>query len=160
MPLVIDTIKALGANPVPMNFGELYTALEQKVVDGGVNPYDNIYSSKLYEVTKYLSITNHWYSPMLFLMSKKTMDSLSPDEQKIISEAALEAGTHERQLSRVAADKRLEELKKLMVVNVVAPQEIEKMRAMVKPVYDKWIPEFGADLSGEMAAQLAKMRGK
>lgn len=159
MPLVVDIIKALGANPVVMNFGELYSALEQKVVDGGLNPFDNIASQKFYEVTKYLSVTNHAYSAMIFLMSQKTWDSLNADEQKIISEAALEAGNEERRLNRAANNRQYEALKKLMQVNVVSQEERLRMKEKMKPVYDKWIPELGTDLYNEMTAELAKHRG-
>lgn len=158
MPLVMDTIKALGSAAVPMNFGELYSALEQKVVDGGANPYDNIASQKFYEVTKYLSVTNHSYSIMAFLMSKKTWDGLNADEQKLISQAALEAGKEERRLNREANNKRYEELKKLMTVNVVSEQERARMREKIKSVYDKWVPEFGSELYNELQAELAKYR--
>jgi tripartite ATP-independent transporter DctP family solute receptor len=159
MPVVIDCLSALGATAVPMPFGELYSALEQKVVDGGSSPFDNIASGKFYEVNKYLSISRHIYLVMSFLMSKKTWDSLSPDEQKIIQDAALEAGRFERQANRAANDRRLEELKKNMQVNVVAPQEIIRMREKAKPVIDKWSKEVGIDLFSEASAELAKLRG-
>jgi tripartite ATP-independent transporter DctP family solute receptor len=158
MPVVIETINALGANAVPMPFGELYTALEQKVVDGASSPFDNIASGKFYEVNKYLSISNHLYIAMAFLMSKKTWDTLSPDEQKIIQEAGIEAGKFERQANRAANERRLEELKKTMQVNVISPPEIARMREKVKPVAEKWGKEAGIDLYNEMNAELAKIR--
>ena len=159
MPVVIETINTLGANAVPMPFGELYTALEQKVVDGAASPFDNIASGKFYEVNKYLSISNHLYIAMAFLMSKKTWDTLSPDEQKIIQDAGIEAGKFERKANREANQRRLEELKKTMQVNVIAPQEIARMREKVKPVSEKWGKEAGIDLYNEMNGELAKIRG-
>jgi tripartite ATP-independent transporter DctP family solute receptor len=159
MPLVIETIKTLGANAVPMPYGELYTALEQKAVDGASSPFDNIASSKFDEVNKYLSISRHTYLVMSFLMSKKTWDSLSADDQKIIKEAALEAGRFERQANRASNERRLEALRKTMQVNVIAPQEVARMREKTKPVIDAWSKEIGPDLVNEMYAELAKIRG-
>ena len=62
-PVYLDTFKAFKANPVPMNFGEVYTALETKTIDGQENPYSVILSNKFYEVQKYLTVTNHVYAP-------------------------------------------------------------------------------------------------
>src|SRR6185436_15247253 len=64
-PVYLETFKLLGANPVPMNFAEVYTALDQKAIDGQENPFSVIRSAKLYEVQKYLSLTNHTFSPNL-----------------------------------------------------------------------------------------------
>jgi hypothetical protein len=73
----IDSFKTLGANAVPLPFSELFTALETKTVDGQENPFNTILSSKFYEVQKYLTVTNHVYSPWIVLVSKKYWDGLS-----------------------------------------------------------------------------------
>ena len=86
-PVYLETFKAFKANPVPMNFGELYTALENKTVDGQENPYTVILSNKFYEVQKYVSATNHTFTQNILLVSKKFWDKLSPEEQKMIREA-------------------------------------------------------------------------
>ena len=99
-PLFIDTFTALGANPVPMPFPEVYTALEQKVVDGQENPITVIVDSKFQEVQKYLSLTRHIYNPQAVIMSKKSWDKLNAAEQKIIQDAAREATAYQRQVSR------------------------------------------------------------
>ena len=84
----LDTFKTLGANAIPLPFSELFSALETKTVDGQENPFNTILSSKFYEVQKYLSITNHVYSPWIVLASKKWWDGLSKDEQKVLLDAA------------------------------------------------------------------------
>jgi tripartite ATP-independent transporter DctP family solute receptor len=84
----LDSFKILGANAVPMPFSELFSALETKTVDGQENPFNTILSSKFYEVQKYLSVTNHVYSPWIVLVSKKWWDGLSKDEQKVLMDAA------------------------------------------------------------------------
>ncbi len=78
----LDSFKTLGANAVPLPFSELFTALETNTVDGQENPYNTILSSKFYEVQKYLTVTNHVYSPWIVLVSKKYWDGLSKAEQK------------------------------------------------------------------------------
>ena len=103
----ILTMKALGASPLPMAFGELYTALEQKTVDAQENPMAVIYSSRFFEVQKYLAMTGHFYSPAVLLISEITWQSLSPEQQKIITEAAAQARDYERELS-LKADQELE----------------------------------------------------
>src|SRR6187431_287836 len=89
-PVYLETFKAFKANPVPMNFGELYTALENKTVDGQENPYTVILSNKFYEVQKFVSATNHAFAQNILLVSKKFWDKLTPEEQKMIRESAAE----------------------------------------------------------------------
>jgi len=83
-PLFIETFNTLGANTVPLPFPELYTALEQKVVDGQENPVTVILDSKFAEVQKFLSLTRHIYNPQSVLISKRTWDKLSAEEKKIV----------------------------------------------------------------------------
>lgn len=108
--MTIDIFEALGASPTPMPFSELYIALQQGVVDGQENPLINIHSSKLYEVQPYISMTNHKYESTPFLASKAVFDALSPEDQKIVREAAREAGELNRQLVREQSDKLRAEL--------------------------------------------------
>src|SRR6195952_2660004 len=102
-PVFLETFKTFKANPLPMPFAELYSALESKAVDGEENPFAVIASSKFYEVQKYLSVTNHTYSTNIILISKKFWDTLSPDEQKILQDAAIEARDFQRKVSREQA---------------------------------------------------------
>ncbi|MCF8106095.1 MAG: DctP family TRAP transporter solute-binding subunit [Desulfohalobiaceae bacterium] len=108
----ILTMKALGASPLPMAFGELYTALEQGTVDAQENPLAVIHSSRFFEVQDYLAMTGHFYSPAMLLISEMTWQSLSPEHQEILREAAAEARDYERQISKEADANLLEELKK------------------------------------------------
>lgn len=154
-PVYLETFKAVDANPVPMAFGELFTALETKTVDAQENPYSIILGNKFNEVQKYLTITRHTYNSFIVLMSKKFWDSLSPTERKIVQDAAIEARTYERQVSRAAANKDLEALKaKGMQVNELSPTELSRMRAMLKPVSEKFAasydPAFMRDFNAEM----------
>ena len=138
-PVFLETFKTFGANPLPMPFAELYGALESKAVDGQENPFAVIASSKFYEVQKYVSGTNHVYATNPVQVSKKFWDKLSPAEQKILQEAAIEAQNWQRTTSREVSSKALGELTaKGMVYNDVPPAELAKMRAAVRPVYEKF----------------------
>ncbi|MEY2685033.1 MAG: hypothetical protein RJA09_2177 [Pseudomonadota bacterium] len=142
-PVFIDTFKAFKANPVPMPFAELYGALESKAVDGQENPYAVILSSKIYEVNRFVSETNHVYATNPIQISKRFWDRLSAAEQKLIQDAATEAQNHQRVVSREVSSKAVAELKaKGMVLNEIAPAEQARMRAEVKPVHDKFAASY------------------
>lgn len=159
-PIYIDMFNALGANAVPMPFPELYTAMEQKAVDGQENPFSTILASKFSEVQKYLTITRHMYNPQAVIASKKFWDSLTPADQKALTEAMAEATAFQRSVSRSQADVALEDLKKAgMQVSEFSPVEIDKLRAKVKPVVEKHSEKVGADTVKEVYDTLAKLRG-
>lgn len=98
-PMYIQAFSLLGANPVPMPLSELYTALETRAVDAQEHPIGIVWSSKLYEVQKYLSLTNHGYTPLIVVMNKAKFDGLAPQLQTALVEAAQEAGAYQRQLN-------------------------------------------------------------
>jgi tripartite ATP-independent transporter DctP family solute receptor len=154
----IDWVKALGGNPTPLAFPEVYAAMEQKAIDGQENPLSVILANKFAEVQKYLTITNHQYNPQSLIFSKKIWDTLSAGERKILQDAALEAATFQRQVSREAATTTLDALKKAgMQVSEFSPAEQEKLRGKLKPVIDK----HGAEISDTVKAletELGKLR--
>ncbi|MFC4768054.1 TRAP transporter substrate-binding protein [Effusibacillus consociatus] len=155
----LDAFKALGANPTPMAFSEVFSALESKTVDGQENPLATIESNKFNEVQPYLSLTNHVYTPFVFLVSKKFWDQLSADEKKIMQDAAVEAGKYQREISRQQNGKSLESLKaKGMKVNEVSAADKAKIQEAIKPVIDKYAKEFGEDLVKEMYEEVKKAR--
>ncbi len=98
-PMYIEAFSLLGANPVPMPLAELYTALETRAVDAQEHPIGIFWSSKLYEVQKYLTLSNHGYTPLIVVMNKAKFDSLSPTLQQAILDAAKEAGKFQRDLN-------------------------------------------------------------
>lgn len=159
-PLFIETFKTLGANAVPMAFTELFTAMETKTVDGQENPVPTIQASKFNEVQKYLTLTKHTYSVWVMLMSKKFWDTLTPDEQKLLKEAAIEARDFERKTIRAASGKALSDLKAAgMLVNELPPAEVAKLRDKAKPVIAKFTVEFGEPVAKELFTELEKVRG-
>ena len=122
-PAHIEAFKLLGANPVPMPLAELFTALEMKTVDGQEHPLGVLWSAKLYEVQKHLSLTNHAYSALVLVMNKAKYDALPPAHQKALVEAAREAGQYQRKLNNDNMAKIVADVKKagMQVVDVVDP---------------------------------------
>jgi len=158
--IFLDTFKTLGANPTPMAFGEVFTSLETKTIDGQENPFSTIETAKFYEVQKYLSVTRHAYSPFFVLYSKKLWDQLSPQEQAALREAALAGQTVQRDASRAQDEKSLAQLKaRGMVISEFTPAEKARLVAKLKPVYDKHVPVIGAEAVNVMLDALKKARG-
>jgi len=144
---------------VPMNFGELYTALENKTVDGQENPYSVILSNKFYEVQKYVSATNHAFTQNILLVSKKFWDKLSPEEQKMMRETAAETRNYQREQTRMQADKALTELKaKGMTFNEIAPAEHARMQQATKPVGERFSADFDQGKVKLFNAELERIR--
>jgi TRAP-type transport system periplasmic protein len=158
-PVFLETFKAFKANPVPMPFAELYSALEMKAVDGQENPYSVILSNKFSEVQKYLSATNHVYAANIILVSKRFWDRLSPVEQKILQDSANEARDYQRQVSREIAAKAVNELKgKGMQFNELPPAELARLRSLVKPIHDKFAAEYDPALVNTFKHELDRIQ--
>lgn len=158
-PVFLETFKAFKANPVPMPFVELYGALESKAVDGQENPFAVILSNKFFEVQKYVSATNHVYAANILLVSKRFWDKLSPAEQKILKDAAAEARTYQREVSRAAAQRAVGELKsKGMQYNELAPAEQERMRLVAKPVIDRFAATYDQSIVKLYNEELTRLR--
>lgn len=157
-PIFIDLFTTLGANPVPMTFGELYGALESRTVDGQDNPLGVIESAKFAEVQKFLSLSRHVYTGMPLLMSKKTWDGMSETERRIIRESAEEAKKLQREATQAKEAQAIDGLKKTMQVNEVAAPELARLRQKVQPVVDKFSREVGEATYKQVADELARMR--
>jgi TRAP-type transport system periplasmic protein len=154
----VDWVKALGGNPTPMAFPEVYAGMEQKAIDGQENPLSVILANKFYEVQKHLAVTNHQYNPQSLIFSKKVWDTLSPAEKKVIQDAAVEASKFQRQTNRDKSADDLAELKKAgMQVTELAPAEQAKLREKLKPVVEKHGAAIASTVA-ELQAELAKLR--
>ena len=155
----LDSFKALGANAVPLPFSELFTALETRAVDGQENPYNTVLSSKFYEVQKYLTVTNHVYSPWIVTVSKKWWDQLSAAEKKVLQEAAVKSREFERKDTREEAAKALADLKqKGMQVNELSVADANRMREKLTSVHSTVASGVGQDLWKQAQDELAKTR--
>lgn len=151
-----ETVRALGANPVPLAVPELYTALETRTVDGQGTPSAVIAALKLNEVQKYLSLTKHTYGAFIPLVSKKYWDSLPPADQAILRASALETRSYQRSIAREQAKSAEASMAaKGLLVNDITPAERKRMRDKVKTVWDMFAKDVGTDLVTEVTGQIA-----
>ncbi|GAP37399.1 TRAP transporter substrate-binding protein [Piscinibacter sakaiensis] len=157
----LDSFRSLGANAVPLPFSELFSALETKAVDGQENPFNTIVSSKFYEVQKFLTVTNHVYSPWIVTVSRKFWDGLSAAEKKVLVDAAKKSRDFERKDTRDEAARALADLKaRGMQVNALSPAEAARMRDRLTRVNASVATSVGMDLWQETQGALAKLRAK
>ena len=157
----LDSFKTLGTNAVPLAFSELFGALETGTVDGQENPFNTILSSKFYEVQKFLSVTNHVYSPWVLLVSKKWWDGLSAAERKVLQDAARVSRDFERKDTREEATRALADLKaKGMQINELPAAESARMRDKLTKVNAGIATQVGMDLWRDTQAELARLRGQ
>ncbi len=144
------SFQAAGASPIPMVWGEVYTSLQQGIIDGQENPPVVVYSNALWEVQKYYALTGHFYGPHVFLASKKNMDKLPKEYQKIIMDTAKELSKFQRDLSAQIADQQIKDLRaKGMDVYEVQKQAFQDA---MKPVYAQYEGVFGKDLIDRILA--------
>ena len=155
----LTSFQTLGANAIPLAFSELFSALETKTVDGQENPFNTILSSKFYEVQKYMTVTNHVYSPWIVTASKKWWDTLNKPEQKVLMDAAKTSRDFERKDTRDEAAKAMGDLKaKGMQINELSPAEATRMRDKLTKVYAQIGVDVGMDLWNEAQGELKKIR--
>jgi len=142
----VKMFQAYGANPSPMKFSELFTALQTGVMDGQENPFTQIYSAKLQEVQKYLSLSGHVYTPAYVTVGTKRWESLPGDVRKVLEDTAKETQAYVYQVAAKDEEELLGKLKAAgMQVNEV---DKDAFVAASKSVYD----EFGKEVQGAKAA--------
>ena len=158
-PVALETWKTLGANAVPMAFAEVFTALEIKAIDGQENPLVHMYSNKMQEVQKYISLSNHVYTPVALVVSEKFWKGLSDADKAGIQKAADEAKLLQRQLLDEGDKDVIKKFGEAGVkVNEIAPAELAKIQEKVKPVVTKFAPQIGEDFIKEFYAEIDKVR--
>ncbi|CEP66503.1 TRAP dicarboxylate transporter [Moorella glycerini] len=141
-PVHIDIFKALGTNPTPMPYNDVYTAMQTGTIDGFESDVIGANASKFYEVSKYVTISGHFNNAVVLLMSQKAWGQLSPDEQKAVQEAAQEAAKASLDISKKANEKYMQVMKdKGLTINEI---DLKPFIAATQPVIDKYaaqIPE-------------------
>ncbi|MBC7331149.1 MAG: TRAP transporter substrate-binding protein DctP [Synergistetes bacterium] len=149
--------KSMGASAVPIPWTELYMALKTGVVDGQMNPPMYIIIGSLYEVQKYMCMANVQYSDQFLVVNAKWFDSLSPEDQKLILEAAKKANVLNRQEVESMVDKRVEFLKeKGMQVYYPTKEEMDEFRNTVQPAYVDWLKKKVGEDWLNLALECAK----
>jgi TRAP-type C4-dicarboxylate transport system substrate-binding protein len=150
-----DMFNELGANPQQLPVSELYTALETGVVDSQDHPISVTLSFKFNEVQKYLSLTQHAYSPLVLTMNLRKFNGLSPEEQKIIEEVSAEAVAMQRKLSIEKEDKMIAELEAQgMQVN----RDVDRtaFQQAIQPVWNAYIEKNGDTMINKIKVAAAK----
>lgn len=158
-PVALDTWKSIGANAVPMAFSEVFTALEVKALDGQENPLQHMWANKMQEVQKHISITNHVYTPVALVASKKFWDTLSATDKAGIQKAATEAGLLQRKLLDEGDRDVITKFKEAGVsVDTVSADDLRKVQAKVQPVVDKFKGQIGEEFVNGFVAEIEKAR--
>ena len=136
--------KTAGVNPVPMAWGEVYGALQQKIIDGQENPVAVIYSSKINEVQKFLSLTQHVYSPAVVIVSQKKWKNMPKEDQEMLLKTAREVAQFQRNAGRDAEEKQINELA-AKGMNVVKDVDKPAWQKAMQPVFAEFSNQFGKE---------------
>jgi tripartite ATP-independent transporter DctP family solute receptor len=159
-PIWVEMVRAFGAAPTPIPFGEVYTALQQKTVDGQENPIPTIYSRKFYEVQGVLSMTRHMLQNNTIVINKASFARLSPENQKILLEEAAAVSAKNTQLQQGREESMLEEIRKSGKIKVIDEPDRAAFQAKVEPAYARLETRWGADHLKRLRAEIARVRGK
>lgn len=152
-PVFLEMFSSLGGNPVPMAWGETFTAVQQGTIDGLEIPVAVIQANKFAEVTKYLSLTRHTYSALGVLISKRSFEKMTKEQQEAVLRAAPKAIAAQRAQVAENTTKIIEELKAAgMTVNEI--NDPAAFRAKVTGVYDRFKPRIGAELMDKALAEV------
>lgn len=157
-PMYIDIMRALGANAVSMNWGEVFTSLQQGVIDGQENPIVGvIIPTKIYEVQKYITNWHYSYDALAVVVNKNTWNSFPPEIREQLKKAAVDAMKWQIAESRKGLDEGIEFLKsKGMTVTDLTPQQLAAFKQVTKPVYDKYAQKVGPDMVKAFEEAVAK----
>jgi len=151
IPIFVDVFRALGANPVSMNWGEALTAFQQGKVDGQENPLALIIPYRLWEHQRHLTLWRYAIDPLILGVSAKTWMSLSPEDRDIVRKVGAEIMAVQKREAREGLDRNLALPTALqqqygMEVVRLSPDDLQRFRQRVRPVYEKWASEIGVEL--------------
>lgn len=151
----------MGANPLVMSSTEIFTSLQQNVIDGQENPITTINSMQWHTVAPYITRTDHIYSPLLLLMSEKVWNTISPEDQKVFIEAGKETAKYERDLNRRLEQECIEKMAKdgTEVISLTI-EEKEKFKELCMPVWDIIAKDIGEDLVNELKIESNAFKAK
>ncbi|WP_224780639.1 DctP family TRAP transporter solute-binding subunit [Leucobacter sp. Psy1] len=150
--LFLDIYQELGADPVSMNFAEVFTSLQNGTIDGQENPFDVIYSNGLMEVQDYLTVWNYVYDPLILGMNLEMYEALSDEDQAIVDEAAAEANEYQINLSRENEATQLAEMEEEMTVTTLDADQLQAFREAMQPVYDSYESKWTAEIADAVKA--------
>lgn len=157
-PLYLDVYRALGFNPTPMAFSEVFSALQQHVIDAQENPLATIYTSKFHEVQDYLTLTAHMYTYIVLVVGLDWWNSLTPDEQVIVQKGVDIAVAYMSEACPAEDEVALSALKELgMEVYEMSEETLMEVKTIVQPILDAAGESYDAELYAEMKDTLAEI---
>ncbi len=147
-PVEVAVAKALNTNPAPIAWGEVYTSLQQGTIDAEGNTFPHLYGAKHHEALKYAITSAHNYGMQVAMANKKWWDSLAPETQQVIKDAALEAVTYQREVLYPENEKQARQAFEDAGITIhdATPEEIQTFKTLTRPVFD----EFAAKLPAEL----------
>ncbi len=158
-PIWVEMIRAFGAAPTPIPFGEVYTALQQKTVDGQENPIPTIYSRKFYEVQGVLTMSRHMLQNNTMMINKASLERLSPEHQKMLMEEAAAVSAKNSELQQGREQSLLEEIRKSGRIKVIDDPDRAAFQAKIEAAYGRLEARWGPENLGRLRAEIAKVRG-
>lgn len=161
-PIFIDIFKAVGANPVSMNWAEAQTAFQQGTVDGQENPIVSVITPyKLWQSQKYITLWKYAIDPLILGVSKTTWDSFDPADQALLRKTGEEVCAWQKKAAREGLQGSTAAIDRLkqngMTVTMLTPKEVEAFKQKTLGVYTKWGQEIGPDLIAEAEREIAKV---
>lgn len=150
----IEAFKAMGANPTPMSFNEVYSALQQGVVDAQENPLGHIFSSRFYEVQKFLTMSNHVYSTHMVLANQDFYGNLSDKDREIVNSALSKAIDYQQEVIAAEEKQQLDAIKAAGVkVTKLTAEQVDEFKKETAPIREKYLKQVDPDI----VAALQKM---
>jgi len=154
--VIQEQFKAFGATPVTVDFKELYSALQQKVVDGQENPISTIALMRFFEVQKYLTLSDHGFIAYVFMFNKPFFDGLAPDIRKVLVDSEREAARYQREIIVKAEAEQLETFRKAGVEIIrLTPEQRARFEQASRPVYDWYTAKYGTDTLNLVRREIA-----
>jgi tripartite ATP-independent transporter DctP family solute receptor len=158
-PIWVEMVRALGAAPTPIPFGEVYTALQQKTVDGQENPIPTIFSRKFYEVQGVLTMSRHMLQNNTIVINKASLARLSPENQKILIEEAAAVSAKNTELQQAREQSMLEDIRKSGRTRIIDDPDRAAFQDKIEPAYSRLESRWGAEHTKRLRAEIARVRG-
>ncbi|NLX62698.1 MAG: TRAP transporter substrate-binding protein [Tissierellia bacterium] len=160
-PIIVEQFKALGAIPVPIDFGELYNSLQLGVVDGQENPLVTIESQKFYEVQSHLILSEHAYLAHVLLFSESWFNGLPEDIQNILYEKGREIAKWQRQAVQEEEEKYLETIREYGTTIIeLTDEQKEEMKEATRSVYQIYTDEFGSEILDKVFQEIERLQSR
>ena len=157
-PIWVEMVRGFGAAPTPIPFGEVYTALQQKTVDGQENPIPTIFSRKFYEVQGVLSMSRHMLQNNTILINKNSMEKLKPELQKLLIDEAAAASAKNSEMQQAREVSMLEDIRKSGRIKIIDNPDRDAFAARMTPVYARLEARWGAEHWKRVRAEIDRMR--